>query len=122
MLGPKPKQQMKKENSEKGSQLKNSDIQSAPHSFYIIKEPHITEKSSTAGELNQYSFKVGTRVNKILVKQEIEHIYKVQVEKVRIINVHRKKRQLGRTQGHKTGYKKAIVTLKKGHKIEILPK
>ncbi len=88
----------------------------------VLRKPHITEKSSLANEFNQYVFKVSPGANKILIKREIEDLYKVNVQKVMIVNVRPKKRNLGQSKGYKKGYKKAIVKIKKGQKIEILPK
>jgi len=91
-------------------------------SYQIIKSPQITEKASKLAEENQYVFKVFPQANKIQIKKAIEKIYGVDVEKVRIINVPSKTRRLGRISGVKPGYKKAIVEIKKGQKIEILPR
>jgi len=115
---------MKKTNkiqpSKKELSEKEEDIPSGFYFFPVLKEPHITEKSSSKS--NQYVFKVWPRTNKILVKREIEDVYGVKVKKVRIINIHSKKRKLGARQGYKPGYKKAIVMVEAGQKIEILPK
>jgi len=90
--------------------------------FDIILAPIITEKSTRLMEKNQYQFKVKKDANKTLIKQAIEEIYGVKVEKVRTIKVPEKPRRLGRFFGKKPGYKKAIVTLKEGYSIEIAPK
>jgi len=94
----------------------------APH--WILKEPHITEKATGAGEKNKYIFKVYQGANKIEVKKAVRDLYGVMVKDVNIINIHRKtKRAAGRTRGgHKSGYKKAIVTLYKGEKLELMPR
>ncbi len=86
----------------------------------IIKAPHITEKATTNEEKGKYTFKVFKNANKTKVKKAVENIFNVKTEKVRIINMPNKKRQRGGVSGWKRGYKKAIVTLQKGHKIEIL--
>ena len=91
-------------------------------SYQIIKSPQITEKASELAEENQYVFKVFPQAYKIQIKKAIEKIYGVDVEKVRIINVPSKTRRLGRISGVKPGYKKAVVKIKKGQKIEILPR
>ena len=88
----------------------------------VIKEPHITEKSAILAEQNQYVFKVYPDANKIDIKRAIKEIYGVDVEEVRIIKIPPKKRRRGQIEGIKPGYKKAIVKVKKGQKIEILPK
>ncbi len=88
----------------------------------VLKEPHITEKATRLIEGNQYVFKVYPKVNKFEVKKAIEALYKVKVEDVRMINIPRKRKRLGRFEGWRKGYKKAIVKLAPGHHIEILPK
>lgn len=88
----------------------------------ILDRPQITEKAAFLQEKNQYIFQVFKTAAKPEVKKAVEEIYKVDVEKVRIINVDRKRKRLGRTTGWKKGYKKAIVSVKKGQEIEILPR
>jgi len=89
-------------------------------SYDVIKEPHISEKATMLSEKNQYSFKVHPRANKIEIKKAVEGIYGVNVLSVNIIIIPKKKRRLGRIQGFKTGYTKAIVKIQDGQKIEIL--
>lgn len=89
--------------------------------YKILKEPHISEKSTVLAEENKYVFKVYPRANKIEVKKAVENLYGVRVKNINIINVHRKRRMLRGIKGFKTGYKKAITTLEKGEKIEIMP-
>jgi len=94
--------------------------------YRIIKEPHITEKASFLVDQNKYIFKVSFKANKVEIKKIIEALYGVKVEKVNLIHVPPKKRRLGRNEGWrhglKKGFKKAIITLAKGEKIELLPK
>lgn len=97
-----------------------------PQAYRIIKEPHITEKASFLADQNKYVFKVSFKANKVEIKKIIEALYGVKVEKVHLIHSAPKKRRLGRTEGWrhglKRGFKKAIITLAKGEKIELLPK
>lgn len=88
----------------------------------ILKGVHVTEKASDLAKQNQYVFKVFAKANKIEIKKAIEQTYKVNVLKVRIINVPKKARTFGRTPGWKKGYKKAIVRIKPGQKIDVMPK
>ncbi|MDD5146727.1 MAG: 50S ribosomal protein L23 [Candidatus Pacebacteria bacterium] len=88
----------------------------------VLKHPHITEKATKLGENNQYIFKVFDRANKSEVKKAVEEVYSVNVVDVKIINIPAKKRRLGRTEGYKAGYKKAIVKIKKDQTIEIMPR
>jgi large subunit ribosomal protein L23 len=91
-------------------------------SYKILKGPHITEKAGDLAEKNQYVFKIFPRANKIGVKKAIEDTYGVDVVSIKIINVPKKKIKLGKIQGTRPGYKKAIVKIKKGQKIEVLPR
>lgn len=80
----------------------------------IILKPHLTEKIKG----DKYVFKVNRKANKPEIKKAIEKEHKVNVLKVNIINVPLKPRQLRGIKGYKKGYKKAIVTIKHGQKIE----
>lgn len=84
--------------------------------------PHVTEKATGLNEENKYVFKVSPRANKIEIREAIKGLYGVDVIDVKIINVPRRKRRLGKQEGWRKGYKKAIVKIKKGQKIEILPR
>ena len=98
---------------------RKKDVKIAP---FVLESPHIAEKSTDLLEINQYVFKVSDRSNKIEIKKAVQELYGVDVVSVRIINVPRKKRRIGRTQGWRQGYKKAIVKLKKGQEMEIMPR
>lgn len=87
----------------------------------ILKEPHVTEKSTNLTQFNQYVFKIIRNPSKQEIKKSIEEVYGVHVDKVRKTSVPGKKRRRGRHVGWKPGYKKAIVTLREGEKIEVLP-
>ena len=88
-------------------------------SYTIIKEPHISEKATYLAQKDKYVFKVYGNANKPEIKKSVEGIYKVDVLGVNIIKIPKKKRRLGKTQGFKKGYSKAVVTIKGGQKIEI---
>ena len=90
--------------------------------YKILKEPHISEKATVLTDQNKYVFKIMPRANKVETKKAIENLYGVRVKDVNIINVHRKRKVLRGVEGFKTGYKKEIVTLKEGEKIEIVPR
>ena len=86
----------------------------------IIKAPVITEKSANLGQnKGQYVFKVDSRSNKTEIKQAIENIFNVKVEKVNTINVKPKKKRVGRYVGKTNKVKKAIVKLSEGSSIEL---
>ena len=85
----------------------------------VLVEPWITEASTAAMELNKYVFKVSPDASKEQVKKAIEDAYKVKVVSVNTTSIPRKKRNYGRTPGWKSSFKKAVVTLKDGDKIEL---
>ena len=90
--------------------------------FYnILKKPLLTEKGTDQKEaLNKYLFEVDINANKIQVRDAVEKIFSVKVEKVNTLRVRGKTRRLGRfPEGRKPTWKKAIVTLKAGDRIEI---
>ena len=85
----------------------------------VIVEPIITEAATESVEEGKYIFKISARGNKLQVKQAIEKIYTVKVEKVNTISIPKKARSRGRILGWKKGYRKAVITLKKGDKIDV---
>lgn len=88
----------------------------------IIRRPVITEKSNfLASELNQYTFVVDPRANKLQIKEAVEMAWpSVEVEKVRVANMPAKRARRGRqTTVRKAGYKKAVVTLAAGGRIDL---
>lgn len=90
--------------------------------YRVLASPHITEKAAALADKNQYVFKVFPETNKIEIKRAVEQIYDVNVLSVKIVNIPKKPKRWGRTTGWKKGYKKAIVKLKEGQKIEVIPR
>ena len=87
--------------------------------FDVLRAPQMSEKTlSLKEEANQFAFEVDPRANKIQIKESIEKSFNVSVLKVRTMNVRGKKKRLGRYQGRKSSWKKALVTLKEGDTIE----
>ena len=89
------------------------------HLYDKILTPVVTEKSTNLSELNKIVFKVPDGANKRNLKKNIEKIFKVNVTKINIIN---KQNRTKVTRGRKvkvSGYKKAIITLKKGQSIDL---
>ncbi len=89
------------------------------HLFDKILSPIVTEKSTNLSEQNKIVFKIPTKANKKNIKNSIEKIFKVNVTKINIIN---KQNRTKFTRGKKvkvSGYKKAIITLKKGQSIDL---
>ena len=87
--------------------------------FDIIQGPIITEKSNDLLEKeNKYTFKVALDANKVEIKQAIEAIYKVKVVDIATVRVLPKRRRVGKYEGYRSAYKKAIVKLAKDEKID----
>ena len=84
-----------------------------------IRNPIITEKATVLSEQNKTVFKVNKNANKKMIKKNIEKIFKVNVIKVNIINKKTKRKIKQGKLSTKTGYKKAIITLKKGQSIDL---
>ncbi|RAM57784.1 50S ribosomal protein L23 [Candidatus Phytoplasma oryzae] len=86
----------------------------------LIKSPVITESTNRKIELqNEYTFQVDKKTNVLEIKKAIEKIFSVKVKKVRIINVLPKFKRKGKYQGYTSAYKKAMVQLFPGQKIDI---
>ncbi len=86
---------------------------------FVLNRPHISEKSTDLASEGFYTFRVDRSAGKREIKEEVERKYKVNVISVRVVNIPPKKRRVGRTEGVKKGYKKAIVKLKKGQSIDL---
>ncbi len=84
-----------------------------------IISPIVTEKSTNQSEQNKIVFKVNKQFNKKLIKKNIEKIFKVEVTKVNILNKKTKIKSVRGKKVKKPGFKKAIVTLKKGQNIDL---
>ncbi len=84
----------------------------------IIIRPVLSEKSYRALEDGKYTFEVNPKANKVEIARAVEQIFNVKVKKVNTINVKGKPRRLGVHQGKTRSWKKAVVTLEPGQKIE----
>ena len=89
------------------------------HYLDTVISPNITEKSTSLSEFNKVVFKVHKGASKDLIKKNIEKIFKVKVIKVNTINLKGKSKIVKNRRAYKSGYKKAIVTLKKGQIIDL---
>ncbi len=87
----------------------------------LIKQAWITEKASDLSGLRKYIFIVDKKANKSETKKTIESIYGVKVKSVNIVNIKGKAKRLGRSLGRTSAFKKAIITLGEGQKIDIMP-
>ena len=89
------------------------------HYLDTIISPNITEKSTALSEFNKIVFKVHKGASKSSIKRSIEKIFKVNVVKINTINLKGKTKIVRNKKTSKTGYKKAIITLKKGQSIDL---
>ena len=89
------------------------------HYLDTIISPNVTEKSTSLSEFNKVVFKVHKGANKNSIKRSIEKIFKVNVIKINTINLRGKTKIVKNKKAFKPGYKKAIVTLKKGQSIDL---
>ena len=89
------------------------------HYLDTIISPNITEKSTALSEFNKVVFKVHKGAKKNIIKKSIEKIFKVNVIKINTINLKGKTKMVRNRKAYKSGYKKAIITLKKGQSIDL---
>jgi large subunit ribosomal protein L23 len=87
--------------------------------YQIIKKPLITEKANILKEKdNKVAFVVALEANKAEIKEAVERLLKVKVLKVNVATMKGKPRRIGRTSGKRADWKKAVVTLRQGDRIE----
>ena len=85
---------------------------------FSIIQPRISEKAAKLAQIGKYIFLVKGNANKVVIKKAVEKDYKVHVTQINIIRNKAKEITFGRFKGERSGFKKAIVTLKKGETIE----
>jgi large subunit ribosomal protein L23 len=85
----------------------------------VLIAPVVSEKSYSLIEENKYSFRVHEKAHKTQVRQAVEELFGVKVEAVNIVKVQPKPKRRGWTRGRKPGWKKAIVQLREGDRIDI---
>jgi large subunit ribosomal protein L23 len=85
----------------------------------IIIRPVVTEKSTDLMPLNKYTFEVHKNANKVQIRQAVEENFKVKVVDVNTVRTIGKLKRMGRFVGRRSEWKKAIVTLREGDRIEI---
>ena len=85
----------------------------------ILIRPIVTEKSTALMEQGKYPFRVPLAATKIQIRQAVEQIFKVKVQAVNTMRYEGKLKRMGRTQGRRSDWKKAVVTLKPGEAIEL---
>jgi len=89
------------------------------HLYEVLRRPVITEKNTELQAQGKYAFEVARESNKPQIKQAVEKAFKVKVTAVNVVAVHGKVRRVGRRQVLTPAWKKAIVTLAPGDKIEL---
>jgi len=89
------------------------------HSYEVLRRPLITEKNTMLVEQNKYAFEVAREANKPQIKDAVEMAFKVKVASVNVMRVPGKMRRAGRQRGMTSPWKKAVVTLEPGNKIEL---
>ncbi|PKN34652.1 MAG: 50S ribosomal protein L23 [Deltaproteobacteria bacterium HGW-Deltaproteobacteria-19] len=88
--------------------------------YEIVKKAILTEKSTVAkDEANKYVFEVDPRANKIEITQAVERLFKVKVLEVNVMNIEGKSKRTGKILGRRKSWKKAVVTLAPGSRIEL---
>jgi large subunit ribosomal protein L23 len=86
----------------------------------IILSPLVSEKGANMrADQNKFIFRVDKKANKLQIKKAVEELFKVKVEDVTTITMHGRPKRLGRFEGRRSDWKKAIVKLKKGETIEL---
>jgi large subunit ribosomal protein L23 len=88
------------------------------HLYEVVRRPVITEKATLMKEQNRYAFKVAKEANKRQIREAVEVAFKVNVVKINVMSVPGKMRRVGRRQAMTPSWKKAVVTLGPGQKIE----
>ena len=119
---------VKSEKNNKGSvnkkstgKIKKVSVDKMPDNYFdIIVKPHISEKTFNLSQEDKYVFIVSDGSNKTEIKKAVKSIYGVSVVSVNIINIHSRMKRFRGRMGLKSGYRKAIVKLAKGHKIDLM--
>ncbi|MAF79568.1 50S ribosomal protein L23 [bacterium] len=114
------KKAVKSSTPSKAKKQRRTDEVEGKIDAYRVKNPWISEKASSLVEQNAYVFHVQAGANKKTIKEEIEFRYKVGIKSVRTIRRQGKTKRFRSSTGKKSGFKKAIVTLKKGEKIDMV--
>ncbi len=123
------KKETEKKDSKKDSKKKGKTVSKAKkvvrekipvHHFEIIRKPHISEKAFNLESKGKYVFVVSPSANKVEIRKAVQNLYGVVVKSVNIVKVPSKPKRFRGVAGTKSGYKKAIITLAKGSKIDVM--
>jgi large subunit ribosomal protein L23 len=88
------------------------------HLYEVLRRPIVTEKNTALQALNKYVFEIADDANKTMIQQAVEKAFNVKVTKVNIVTVRGKYKRVGQRMTHTNPWKKAIITLQAGDKIE----
>lgn len=102
----------------KTEHAKPMDVTDMSGAYLVLRGTHISEKASLLMGMNQYVFKVSDKATKPEIRKQIERLYRVKVENIRIVRLPGKMKQIGRHKGFRTGARKAIIRLAEGNVIE----
>jgi len=117
----KPEKVAKKQKKETASKVKKISKDKMPNRYFdLIRKPHISEKTFNLSKESQYVFIVSDRSNKSEIKKAVESLYGVSVVSVNVISVPSKPKMSKGKPSVKSGYRKAIVKLAKGHSIDVM--
>jgi len=108
-----PKQSQNKE-------VKKKEEKKSKEKLNLIFSPHISEKSTSLQSASTYVFRVSSELTKSTIKRAIEQHYDVEIKLIRTIQVHPRKRHRGPIVGKRSGFKKAVITLREGQVIDEL--
>jgi large subunit ribosomal protein L23 len=111
----------KAEKTEKAKKAKVEKIRPAltPRALDVIVSPIVTEKSTVAGSLGKYTFKVSACADKTAIRHAVESIFGVNVTKINVTNYDGKNKVFKGRKGTRNSYRKAVVTLKSGQSIDL---
>lgn len=96
-----------------------SDITKNSKLYDVLRKPLMTEKTTNQGSFNKFAFEVSTRSNKEMIKEAVESIFNVKVDSVRTLMQKGKRKVFRGRVGQQSNWKKAVVTLKEGHTLDV---
>lgn len=99
--------------------IKSKNPISLERAYTILRSPVVTEKATTLSQFRQFVFKTTACANKVEIKKAVEKVFKVKVEKVNTLTIKGKNKRFKGVLGKRSDLKKAIVTLEKGHTIDV---
>lgn len=114
-----PKKDAGKKKPEEAKKAKKAATSATRLSMATLLAPIVTEKSAQQADSGVMAFRVAPDANRVAVKQAFRELYKVTPKRVRIINVRGKHVRFGRVRGRRQDYKKALITLPKGARVDI---